>query len=48
MVFSDSIWQDWPYNERSTGAYVLFYQGITIDHCTHFTGPVSRLSTESE
>ena len=42
MVFSDYIWQDCPYTGRSTGEYILFYQGGTIDHCTHVTGPVAQ------
>ena len=26
----------------------MFYQGVTIYHCTHVTGPVAQYSTESE
>ena len=48
MDFSDSIWQDFPYNGRITGAYIIFYQGGPIDHGTHVTGPVSQYSAESE
>ena len=30
MNFSDSSWQDCPYTGRSTGAYIVFYQGRPI------------------
>ena len=33
---------------RSTGAYIIFYQGGKIDHSTHVTGPVAPPSAESE
>ena len=48
MDFSDSSWQDCPYTGRSTGAYIIFYQGGTIDHGTHVPGPVAQSSAESE
>ena len=48
MAFSDSSWQDCPDTGRSTGAYIIYYQGGPIDHGTHVTGPVSQSSTESE
>ena len=44
MDFSDSIWQNFPYNSRITGPYIIFYQGGTIGHGTHVTGPVSQSS----
>ena len=44
MAFSDSSWKYCPENGRSTGAYIIFYQGGTIDHGTHIPGPVSRSS----
>ena len=47
MVFYDSIWQYFPDNGRTTGSYILFYQGGTIDHGTHFSGPVSQSSAEN-
>ena len=28
--------------------YIYFYQGGSIDHCTHVLGPVSQSSDESE
>ena len=48
MYFSDSSWQDCPDTGRSTGAYIIFYQGGPIDHGTHVTGPVAKSSAESE
>ena len=47
MVFSDSSWQDCPDTGRSTCSYNVFYQGGTIDHCKHVTGPVFQYSAES-
>ena len=35
MDFSDSSWQDFPDTRRSIGAYIIFYQGGTIDHGTY-------------
>ena len=37
MDFYNSSWQDCPYIGRSTKAYIIFYQGGTIDHVTHVT-----------
>ena len=48
MDFSDSSWQDCPDTGRSTGAYIIFYQGSPIDHGTHVPGPVAQSSAESE
>ena len=48
MDFSDSNLQDCPDTERSTEAYIIFYQGGTIDHGTHVPGPVAQSSAESE
>ena len=48
MDFSDSSWQDCPDTGRSTGAYIIFYQGGRIDHGTHVPGPVAQSSAESE
>ena len=48
MDFSDSSWQDFPDTGRSTGAYIIFYQGGSIDHGTHVPGPVSQSGAESE
>ena len=48
MDFYDSSWQDFPDTGRSTGAYIIYYQGGPIDHGTHVTGPVAQSSAESE
>ena len=48
MAFSDSSWQDCTDTERSTGAYIIYYQGGQIDHGTHVTGPVAQSSAESD
>ena len=48
MAFSYSSWQDCPDTGRSTGAYIIYYQGGTIDHVTHVPGPVAQSSAESE
>ena len=47
MYFSDSNWQDYPDTSRSTGEYIIFYQGGPIDHGTHVPGPVPQSSAES-
>ena len=46
MDFSDSSWQDFPYTGRSTGAYIIFYQGEPIDNGTHVSRTVSQSSAE--
>ena len=48
MAISDSSWQGCPDTGRSTGAYIIFYQGRPIDHGTHVPGPVAQSSAESE
>ena len=48
MDFSGSSWQDCPDTGRSTGEYIIFYQGGSIYHGTHVPGPVSQSSAESE
>ena len=40
MVFYDFSWKYVPYTFRSTGAYIIFYQGGQIYHGTHVPGPV--------
>ena len=47
MAFSDSSWQSCPYTVRITGAYIIFYQGGTIDHETFVPGPVAQSIAES-
>ena len=41
MPFYNSSWQYCPDTGRSTGAYIIFYQGRPIDHVTHVPGTVS-------
>ena len=48
IAFSDSSWKDCPDTGRSTGAYIIFYQGGPIDHGTHVPGPVAQSIEESE
>ena len=48
MAFSDYSWQDCPDTRRSTGAYIIFYQGGQIYHGTHVPGPVAQSSAKSE
>ena len=48
MAFSVSSWQDCPDTGISTGAYIIFYQGGTIDHGTHVPVPVAQSSAEIE
>ena len=48
MDFSYSSWQHFPYTGRSKGAYIIFYQGGTIDHGTHGPVPVAQSSAEIE
>ena len=48
MDFADSNWQDCPDTGRSTGAYIILYQGGPIDHGTHVPGPVAHSNAESE
>ena len=45
MAFSDSSWQDCIDTGRSTGAYIILYQGGTIDHGKHVPGPVAKQSS---
>ena len=46
MAFSDSSWQDCLDTGRSTGEYIIFYQGGPIDHGTHVPGPFAQSSAE--
>ena len=42
MAFSDSSCQYFPDIGISTGEYIIFYQGGTIDHVTYITGQFSQ------
>ena len=44
MDFSDSSWKYCLDTGRSTGAYIIFYQGGPIDHGTYVPGPVAQSS----
>ena len=48
MDFSDSSCQDCPDTGRSTGAYIIFYQGRPIDHGTPVPGTVAQSISESD
>ena len=48
MAFSDSSWKYFPDTGRSTGEYIIFYQGGTIYHGTHVPGSVTQPISESE
>ena len=48
MVLSHYIWQDFPDTGRSTGVFIMFYQGGPIDHYTNVPGPVSQSSADIE
>ena len=48
MDLSDYSWKYCQDNGRSTGAYMMIYQGGKIDHGTHFPVPVYQSSAESE
>ena len=48
MVFFESRYKYCPGTGRSTGSYLVFYQGGPIDNCTHVSGPVAQHSAESE
>ena len=39
MAFSYSSWQDCPDTGRSTGLYIILYQGGPIYHRTYVSGP---------
>ena len=47
MAFSGSSWQDCPDTGRSTGSYIILYQGGPFDHVTHVSVPVAQSSAES-
>ena len=48
MYFTDFSWKGFPDTGRSTGVYIIFYQGRTIYHGTHIPGLVAQSITESE
>ena len=42
MAFYDSSLKYFPDNDRSTGAYIIFYQCGKLNHGTHVTVPVAQ------
>ena len=44
MDFSDYGWKYCPDTSRSTVSYIIFYQGVAIDHDTHVPVPVAQAS----
>ena len=48
MVFSDSIFQEFPDTGISIGSYIGFYKGRPIDPWTYVSGPVTQSGAESE
>ena len=44
-AFSDYSWLYFTDTVRSTGAYIIFYQGGPIDHSTNFPVPVYQSSS---
>ena len=42
MNIYNSSWQDFPDTGRSSGAYIIFYQGGNIHHHTHVPLPVAQ------
>ena len=44
----DSSWQDCPDTGRSTGSYIIFSQGGTVDFSTYVPSPVAMSSAEAE
>ena len=42
IVFLYSSWQHFQDNDRSAGAYMIFYQGGQIDHNTHVPVPDAK------
>ena len=47
-LFSDSICQYCQDTSINTGAYIVFYQGGSIDRFTHILGQFSESSAENE
>ena len=48
MAFFYSSWKYCPENGRSTGAYIIIYQGGPIDHGTHVQVQFSQSSAEKK
>ena len=48
FTFCDSSWDDDYDTSRSTGGYLVFYQGGVVDHSSNMPIPVSMSSAEAE
>ena len=48
ISFSDSSWQDCIDTGKSTGSYIILYQGGVIDHASLVPTPVAMSSAEAE
>ena len=48
FTFTDSSWDDDQDTSRSTGGYLIFYQGGVVDHSSNMPGPVAMSSAEAE
>jgi hypothetical protein len=48
FTFSDSSWDDDHDTSRSTGGYIIFYQGGAVDHSSNMPGPIAMSSAEAE
>ena len=44
IYFYDYSWQDFPYTGRSTGAYIMFYPCVPVDHGEHVPGTFAQSS----
>ena len=48
FTFSDSSWDDDHDTSRSTGGFLIFYQGGIVDHSSNMPDPVAMISAEAE
>ncbi|MGH3054284.1 MAG: Ty1/Copia family ribonuclease HI, partial [Gaiellaceae bacterium] len=48
LAFSDSSWQDCPTSGRSTGSFLIYYQGGVVDHALFVPDPVALSSGKAE
>ena len=48
FTFSDSSWDDDHDTSRSTGGYMIFYQGGVVDHSSNMPNPIAMSSAEAE
>ena len=48
FTFTDSSWYDDFDTSRSTGGYIIFYQGGVFDHSSNMPTPFAMSSAEAE